>query len=290
MVKYIVPSKLSRSKRVACKTISGAKVEDVYDVTDKLVKTHRVSEVIFHVGTNNLQCNDPSVIATKLESLGEQILTNCNSVEKVSISSIMHRRKPHIDLQKKADDVNRLILDMTTKHGWGYIDNSVIDSERHLVSDGLHLNHVGVKIFASSLAHHINHVIGDETSPIHLNQAPKQQLYEPITSPPPPHRYADVAAKRFPRSAEGPRSQTRPLQTTNQRSEHLTHPRRAPSDSIDNVAFSEPWYTHSAYRGCFNCGEMNHKQHNCYFESKIQCHTCKNFGHKAKYCVYHRAN
>ena len=143
MVKYINPSKLSSSKRVACKTVPGAKVEDAYDITDKLAKTHRVSEVIFHIGTNNLQCNDHSVITAKLESLGEQILMNCSSVEMISISSIMHRRKPHLDLQKKADDANQLIRDMTSKHGWGYIDNSAIDSERHLVADGLHFNHAG---------------------------------------------------------------------------------------------------------------------------------------------------
>ena len=54
---------------------------------------------------------------------------------------------------------------MTTKHGWGYIDNSAIDSERHLVSDGLHLNHAGVMIFATSLVRHINQPIHDDISP-----------------------------------------------------------------------------------------------------------------------------
>ena len=199
MVKHINPSKISSSKRGACKTVPGAKVEDVYDITDKLTKTHRVSVVIFHIGDQYLQCNKPSVIAAKLESVGEQILMNCSSVEMISISLIMHRKKTHLDLQKKADDVNQLIRDMTRNQGWGYIDNRAIESERHLVADGLHLNHSGVMIFATSLARHINQPIRDDISSAdrstNHDHAPQQQLYEPITSPyPQPRRYADVAA------------------------------------------------------------------------------------------------
>ena len=107
--------------------------------------------------------------------------------------------------------------------------------------------------------------------------------------PPRPRLYADVAASRYTDQGDW-RSETRPSQTTNQRQDHVTHPRRAHSNSYDyghdNTMFSEPWYAHSTYRGCFNCGEMNHKQQNCYFETKIRCHTCKKFGHKAKYCDY----
>ncbi len=36
---------------------------------------------------------------------------------------------------------------------------------------------------------------------------------------------------------------------------------------------------------CFYCGESGHVKASCYHGRKIQCHTCKDLGHKVKFCT-----
>ncbi len=36
---------------------------------------------------------------------------------------------------------------------------------------------------------------------------------------------------------------------------------------------------------CFYCGETGHVKNSCHHGQKVQCHTCKSFGHKAKFCT-----
>lgn len=37
-------------------------------------------------------------------------------------------------------------------------------------------------------------------------------------------------------------------------------------------------------RGCYNCGEFNHRQAQCRFDHKLRCQSCKQFGHKSRLC------
>ena len=37
-------------------------------------------------------------------------------------------------------------------------------------------------------------------------------------------------------------------------------------------------------RPCFNCGENNHSQNHCRFNTRLECYQCHSFGHKAKLC------
>ena len=38
-------------------------------------------------------------------------------------------------------------------------------------------------------------------------------------------------------------------------------------------------------KGCFNCGEYNHRQANCRYDHRIRCNYCFKFGHKNKMCT-----
>ena len=38
-------------------------------------------------------------------------------------------------------------------------------------------------------------------------------------------------------------------------------------------------------RGCFNCGEYNHRQMNCRYDHRIRCNYCYKFGHKSRMCT-----
>ena len=68
MVRPIQPKKLSTIKRVLCKTIPGAKIDDVCERTKELAIKHNVHELILHVGTNYIATDEPEMIQTKLES------------------------------------------------------------------------------------------------------------------------------------------------------------------------------------------------------------------------------
>ena len=37
-------------------------------------------------------------------------------------------------------------------------------------------------------------------------------------------------------------------------------------------------------RGCFQCGEYNHTASTCRFDHKLKCGSCKQLGHKSKFC------
>ena len=38
-------------------------------------------------------------------------------------------------------------------------------------------------------------------------------------------------------------------------------------------------------KGCFNCGEYNHRQTNCRYDHRIRCKYCYKFGHKSRMCT-----
>ena len=40
----------------------------------------------------------------------------------------------------------------------------------------------------------------------------------------------------------------------------------------------------SSHAGCYNCGERNHKKHNCWYGAPLHCDECGHLGHKRKMC------
>lgn len=43
-------------------------------------------------------------------------------------------------------------------------------------------------------------------------------------------------------------------------------------------------------RGCYNCGEFNHRQANCRYDHRIRCSNCHRFGHKDSKCNLRQSN
>ena len=39
-------------------------------------------------------------------------------------------------------------------------------------------------------------------------------------------------------------------------------------------------------RGCFNCGELNHRENTCRFDHRLRCGSCEGLGHKSRHCHY----
>ena len=68
MIKHLQPGRLSRKLKVICRTMRGAKIEDVAQRAKETASKHSVSEVIVHVGANNTS-DDPETIAAKITFL-----------------------------------------------------------------------------------------------------------------------------------------------------------------------------------------------------------------------------
>ena len=148
MIKHLQPGRLSRKRKVICRTMRGAKIEDVAQRAKETASKHSVSEVIVHVGTNNTS-DDPETIAAKITSL-------CDTLQPipVTISSIIHRKYQSLSERKKVDDSNELLKSITARKHWGFIDNRNINTD-HLMTDGVHVNSVGVRLLAKNIITHI---------------------------------------------------------------------------------------------------------------------------------------
>ena len=132
MVRTLQPFKLSKLRKVRCKTLSGARVEEVFETTKSLANAFHVSELILHVGTNNVATCENSLIEKQIESLCDQVLADCPSVTSITISSIIQRKIFQNDLREKTIELNKLLRALTQRRGWGFIDNSSIDPSTHL--------------------------------------------------------------------------------------------------------------------------------------------------------------
>ena len=152
MTKQIRPSKLSRSKNIICRTLNGAKIEDAHNDVCKFANEYEVSEVVVHLGTNNLQCDESDVIIAKTISLLEQVHT-IPGVKTIATSTIIHRLNETNQEYTKVSEVNAAIKLAANQRSWLVIDNDNIDPGLHLNADGVHLNRTGTITFAQNIIH-----------------------------------------------------------------------------------------------------------------------------------------
>ena len=154
MTKAIKPSKLSRSRRIRCKTIHGAKVENASDVALSHARSFNPKEIILHLGTNNITSDGKDEIIAKITSLADQIVEN-RPTTSIAISTIIHRqREPHLIFQK-VNTVNNELKLLANQRGWSVISNDNISTDQHIAGDGVHLNAIGTRVFAENIIAHL---------------------------------------------------------------------------------------------------------------------------------------
>ena len=282
MLRRINPLKLSRSKRISCKTLPAAKAEDICEIATQIAKDQAVTEVIIHVGTNSLRDSQPDVIATMIESTGLHLIRSCPSVQIITISSIVPRNEGST-VDMKLQETNDRLYGLKAKHGWRYIDNANINSKYHIGYDGVHLNDEGVRMFARNLIGHVRGIRQPryrETS-VGLYHAFDQDFPELTTSRTtyPLYRQMNDDLQHTMTAAEyddDGHYDSLPHQS-------LAHQYPLYSDAVKRDEYHRQGSS-STYFGCYNCGEYNHSRSTCRYDTVIQCHKCNNYGHKAKYC------
>ena len=80
------------------------------------------------------------------------------------------------------------------------------------------------------------------------------------------------------RNSEGERSYL-----SQQRSPIRTSIHHSNKDAIETVrsVFNDKYG-----RGCYNCGELNHRVNTCRFDHRLRCGSCEGLGHKRRICQY----
>ena len=166
MLKHIEPKKLSRRKAILRKSISGAKIDDAFEIAKDIIEKCQVSEMIVHLGTNNLTTDDnPTEIITKMSSFCDNLQQSFAGLRKITISTIIHRMNASPNLTWKTHRVNAELKLLANERGWKIIDNECIDPNSHIGVDGVHLNGYGVKVLAQNLIRHIRSTINAEEPP-----------------------------------------------------------------------------------------------------------------------------
>ena len=135
------------------KTFPGARIDDMFSYVQPTVNMNP-SMVVLMCGTNNLRNEEPDRIANKLVHLA---LTVNERVEKVAVSSIVHRADSH-NLEVKGKEVNRLVRESLENHGIGFITQDNIKAQ-HLNEWGLHLNYNGNNLLAGNFIDFINSTV-----------------------------------------------------------------------------------------------------------------------------------
>ena len=155
IVQHVHGWELSNNKqRVAVKSFSGSKTEDMKDYLKPLIRK-KPDEIILHVGTNDVKDNSKSaeVIAAGILNLGNQIKDHLPQT-KVSISSIIVRKDKAI-VQNKIKNVNDILKRVSDQNNWTYIDNINID-HACLNRGGLHLNRNGSATLSRNFSNYLN--------------------------------------------------------------------------------------------------------------------------------------
>lgn len=151
LTKNLQGHKMSKACKVVSKSFPGSSVEDMTHYMAPTVEKHP-DEIILHVGTTNLQTDEPRIIADKVTALAMEIKKKSSKTQ-VTISSLITRKDAEVN-KTRVEETNQLLKSSSVKHHWKFIDHSNID-ETSLNRGGLHLNRKGQGFLARNLISHI---------------------------------------------------------------------------------------------------------------------------------------
>ena len=155
IVQHVHGWELSDAKqRVAVKSFSGSKTEDMADYLKPLMRK-TPDEIIVHVGTNDVKDDTKSaeVVAAGILNLGNQIKDKLPNT-KVSFSSLIVR-KDKTSVLNKINNINVILKRVCDQNNWTYVDHNNIDYSC-LNRGGLHLNRKGSSLVSKNFSQYLN--------------------------------------------------------------------------------------------------------------------------------------
>ena len=143
--------KMSRDAvKVEMREFRGATIEHMESYAIPTVRSDP-SEIILHIGTNDLPSKSPRQVAENIINLADDI--SQNTTAKVTISGLTHRTDDPV-FKNKVTETNKILKSFLRSRDMSFIDNRQIDSSM-LNKSGLHLNAKGSTALAKNILDHI---------------------------------------------------------------------------------------------------------------------------------------
>ncbi len=148
MTKHICNQKVGRACRGSskCYTYSGATVSILESKLDSIMANESFSNLIIHVGTNDLVHKPAEAVAEDLENLVMKFKGYTNNI---AVSSVIMRNDGRVN-QEKILLLNRIINQWCINKNVHFIDNSNINCT-HLNRSNLHLNKAGDRVLGKNI-------------------------------------------------------------------------------------------------------------------------------------------
>ena len=149
MIKFIDARKLRHGTnlKISVKTFPGARTEDMMHYV-KPTLNKQPSQLIVHVGTNDLSSKSPTEIVKSISVLGDAIKTENPKID-LTFSEVITRNDGKA-LADKVNLVNEHLNKLCTQRNWGLISHKNIKNI-HLNGSGIHLNRQGSAILARNI-------------------------------------------------------------------------------------------------------------------------------------------
>ena len=130
-IQHIRGWSISRSNKVVVKSFPGATIEDMEDFVKPLLRK-KPDNVVFHIGTNDLNTQEPRLTAEGIVNLVPQIEGDAPETN-LAISGLIAKAD---DKDGKVSSVNKILKKFCRQNHWNFIEHNNL----HLNRGGLHLS------------------------------------------------------------------------------------------------------------------------------------------------------
>ena len=152
IIQHIRGWSISRSNKVVVKSFPGASIEDMEDFVKPLLRK-KPDNVVLHIGTNDLNTQEPRLTAEGIVNLAFQIEGDAPETN-LAISGLIARAD---DKDGKVLSVNKILKKFCRQNHWNFIEHNNIN-QTHLNRGGLHLSKSGSALLAQNFCKHIDYV------------------------------------------------------------------------------------------------------------------------------------
>lgn len=275
------------------KSISGAKMTDVFIELHNRTDLATYRNIIIHAGTNDVSSDTPPCdITTSLEAIITLLMVEA-PLAYVYISAVCPRDDKR--LNHHIMELNGELKELATRLDCDFIDagtnmiyrNGTIDWT--MFKDGLHLSERGNLALINTFKDSIGDLV---ISPGEWITIPKTKSNESQLKQQSPiiHKHDSPRGDSYyaPKRREYYKNDRKTFYHSRQPSQNEMYSRNRSRQKL-NFTSSDFYSPHRdntdrAYTGCYNCGLKNHNQSTCYYQDRLCCRACNNFGHKERYC------
>ena len=278
------------------KAISGATVSDIFkELNGRGDDLKLYKNIVIHAGTNDISKNIPlNESIASMEAIVTLLMIKAPTA-KIHISAVCPRIKDQV--QHKVETLNEAFKELTTRLDVAIIDvgplmtyrNGAVDKSE--LVDGLHLSSRGCDTLSETFADSVAGLV--KSQGVWQNVSNKKKSRSSVKR----NLQATDGHSQSRRSRDRPETLDRASERN--RRKKTTTDRTLLTRVIANViimtmavkhVIRQTDYHHqdsgvdSQYRGCYNCGLMNHNKSMFYHKERLRCNNCDRFGHKANYC------